>query len=120
MPEICKFGILTVSDRASSGIYEDRSGPAIESFLSSVITSPYEIYKDLISDNKEDHCHIKSICCPTRNKTYFPYCPFVGPAVGPGPGNWTLAGSRHTVDLVVIRFGLKVSSPSFGGLVRKN
>ena len=54
MCEICKFGILTVSDRASSGIYEDRSGPAIESFLSSVITSPYEIYKDLISDNKED------------------------------------------------------------------
>ena len=54
MSEICKFGILTVSDRASSGIYEDRSGPAIESFLSSVITSPYEIYKDLISDNKED------------------------------------------------------------------
>ena len=54
MSEICKFGILTISDRASSGIYEDRSGPAIESFLSSVITSPYEIYKDLISDNKED------------------------------------------------------------------
>ena len=54
MSEICKFGILTISDRASSGIYEDRSGPAIESFLSSVITSPHEIHKELISDNKED------------------------------------------------------------------
>ena len=54
MSEMCKFGILTVSDRASTGVYEDRSGPAIEAFLSAVITSPYEIHKKIISDNIED------------------------------------------------------------------
>ena len=29
-----KTGILTLSDRASKGIYEDRSGPAIKEVLS--------------------------------------------------------------------------------------
>ncbi|MEC9263911.1 MAG: molybdopterin adenylyltransferase, partial [Candidatus Thermoplasmatota archaeon] len=31
--ELCRFGILTASDRASAGDYEDLSGPAIEQFL---------------------------------------------------------------------------------------
>ncbi|DAC43533.1 MAG TPA: molybdopterin adenylyltransferase, partial [Candidatus Thalassarchaeaceae archaeon] len=30
--EYCRFGILTASDRASSGEYEDLSGPSIEEF----------------------------------------------------------------------------------------
>ncbi len=40
-----KIGILTVSDRASQGIYEDLSGPAIESCLRDYIATPcdYEI-----------------------------------------------------------------------------
>jgi len=54
MPEKCKFGVLTISDRASSGIYEDKSGPAIESFLSTVISSPYEIHNKVISDNQDE------------------------------------------------------------------
>ncbi|SVA55417.1 uncharacterized protein METZ01_LOCUS108271, partial [marine metagenome] len=27
--ELCRFGVLTASDRASAGDYEDLSGPAI-------------------------------------------------------------------------------------------
>ena len=40
-----RIGILTVSDRASRGQYEDRSGPAIESVLREFIATPcdYEI-----------------------------------------------------------------------------
>lgn len=40
-----KIGILTISDRASQGIYEDLSGPAIESCLRDYITTDcdYEI-----------------------------------------------------------------------------
>ena len=36
--EFCRFGILTASDRASSGEYEDLSGPAIEGFLEEALT----------------------------------------------------------------------------------
>lgn len=37
-----KIGILTVSDRAFRGIYEDRGGPAIREYLTEVLTSPWE------------------------------------------------------------------------------
>ena len=30
-----RVGILTVSDRASAGVYEDRGGPAVRAFLES-------------------------------------------------------------------------------------
>ena len=34
-----KFGIVTVSDRASTGVYEDKSGPAILQFFHEAIAS---------------------------------------------------------------------------------
>ena len=37
-----KIGILTVSDRASRGIYEDRGGPAIHEYLSEVLTNDWQ------------------------------------------------------------------------------
>ncbi len=35
-----RIGIVTISDRASAGTYDDLSGPAIEAWLRRVITSP--------------------------------------------------------------------------------
>ncbi|MCH9652285.1 MAG: molybdopterin adenylyltransferase [Planctomycetes bacterium] len=37
--EAAKIGIVTVSDRASRGEYEDRGGPAIEDYLGEVLAS---------------------------------------------------------------------------------
>lgn len=48
-----KIAILTVSDRASEGVYEDISGPAIESWLSAAITSPYRIIRRIVPDGVE-------------------------------------------------------------------
>ncbi|MBC7311860.1 MAG: molybdopterin adenylyltransferase [Rhizobium sp.] len=45
-----QIAIVTVSDRASRGQYEDLSGPAIEEWLREVVTSPYEIVKRIIPD----------------------------------------------------------------------
>lgn len=45
-----QIAIITVSDRASSGQYEDLSGPAIEAWLKEVVTSPYETVKRIIPD----------------------------------------------------------------------
>ena len=40
------IGILTISDRASSGAYEDRSGPAISAWLTEVVATPWrEVYR---------------------------------------------------------------------------
>jgi molybdopterin adenylyltransferase len=48
-----KIGVVTVSDRASRGEYEDLSGPAIENWLKSAIVTPYEIDKRVIPDGME-------------------------------------------------------------------
>jgi molybdopterin adenylyltransferase len=34
------FGVVTISDRASAGIYDDLSGPAILQFIHEAIKSP--------------------------------------------------------------------------------
>src|SRR5437870_1631028 len=47
-----KIGILTLSDRASAGVYEDRSGPAIEAFLREVLTSDWQSVARLIPDDR--------------------------------------------------------------------
>jgi molybdopterin adenylyltransferase len=45
--------VLTASDRASTGGYEDLSGPAIEQFLSEAVTSPWEVVRRLVPDEQE-------------------------------------------------------------------
>ena len=50
---MCRFGVLTASDRASAGDYEDLSGPAIEGFLEEALTSPWEVVRRLVPDDRE-------------------------------------------------------------------
>jgi molybdopterin adenylyltransferase len=45
------IGIVTVSDRASSGQYEDRGGPAIQDYLGSVLSSPWSPVARVITDD---------------------------------------------------------------------
>ena len=52
--DCCLIGILTASDRASAGEYEDLSGPAIESFLQDAVTSQWKVVRRLVADEKED------------------------------------------------------------------
>jgi len=45
-----KIGIVTISDRASRGEYEDKSGPAIEAWLNEVVSSDWVADKRVIED----------------------------------------------------------------------
>ncbi len=45
-----RIGLVSISDRASSGIYEDLGIPALESWLSGAISSPFEVVTQLIAD----------------------------------------------------------------------
>ncbi|MBK8097751.1 MAG: molybdopterin adenylyltransferase [Planctomycetes bacterium] len=47
-----KIGILTISDRASVGVYEDKSGPAIEAALRDYLATPCEFEKRVIPDER--------------------------------------------------------------------
>jgi molybdopterin adenylyltransferase len=49
---VLRLGIVTVSDRAARGQYEDRGGPAIEAFFAAVLCTPWQPIKRLISDDQ--------------------------------------------------------------------
>ena len=49
-----KIGILTVSDRASRGEYEDRGGPAIQAYLDEVLTSAHEPVAEIVADERPE------------------------------------------------------------------
>jgi molybdopterin adenylyltransferase len=51
-PAVAQIGIVTVSDRASRGEYEDRGGPAIESYLGEVLVSPWRAVRVLVADER--------------------------------------------------------------------
>jgi molybdopterin adenylyltransferase len=52
MSSMARIGIVTVSDRASSGIYEDLSGPAIRQALSDFLACPWEPVEVVIPDDR--------------------------------------------------------------------
>ncbi|QUS56479.1 molybdopterin adenylyltransferase [Pseudovibrio brasiliensis] len=48
-----KIAAVTISDRASDGTYEDKSGPAILAYLENAVTSPWEPIHKIIPDGIE-------------------------------------------------------------------
>ena len=45
-----RIGIVTISDRASQGVYEDKGGPAIQEALREILSCPWEPVARLIPD----------------------------------------------------------------------
>lgn len=53
MGDVVKIGVLVCSDRAYRGIYEDQGGPAIEGYLTDVISTPWQAHHVLVDDDQE-------------------------------------------------------------------
>lgn len=51
-PPAIRIGIVTVSDRASQGVYEDRGGPAIRDCLTEILSCPWEPVTRVIPDER--------------------------------------------------------------------
>lgn len=49
---IARIGILTISDRASRGEYEDKGGPAIRAWFTRVLKNPWEAVALVIPDEQ--------------------------------------------------------------------
>lgn len=52
MTQPIRIGVVTVSDRASRGEYEDRGGPAIHEYFMDVLASPWEAVRRVIPDER--------------------------------------------------------------------
>ena len=46
------IGVVTVSDRASAGLYEDKGGPGIEAALKDLLSSPWRPVRRLVPDER--------------------------------------------------------------------
>lgn len=49
---ILKIGLVSISDRASTGVYADAGIPALQAWLASAIASPWEAISRLIPDER--------------------------------------------------------------------
>lgn len=70
MTEILKIGLVSVSDRASSGVYQDQGIPELEQWLKQALSAPFELESRLIPDEQplieatlkelvdDCHCHL--------------------------------------------------------------
>ena len=46
------IGVVTVSDRASQGVYEDKGGPGIEAALTAILSTPWRPVRRLVPDER--------------------------------------------------------------------
>jgi molybdopterin adenylyltransferase len=70
MTAMLKIGLVSISDRASAGVYQDQGIPALQAWLSSALISPFECLTRLIADEQPviestlielcdlEHCHL--------------------------------------------------------------
>ncbi|HWU65776.1 MAG TPA: molybdopterin adenylyltransferase [Methylophilus sp.] len=68
--QITRIGLISISDRASQGIYEDKGIPALTAWLAQALISPYTLATRLIADDQgtisrtleqlvdEEACHL--------------------------------------------------------------
>ena len=58
-----RIGIVTISDRASLGVYEDLSGPAIQATLEAYLATPWQAVTRLIPDEQPViEATLKALC----------------------------------------------------------
>ncbi|HEY6563289.1 MAG TPA: molybdopterin adenylyltransferase [Pirellulaceae bacterium] len=100
-----RIGIVTVSDRASQGTYEDRGGPAIVAYLTDVLRSPWEPVLRVIPDDQlEIERVLRSLATTER-------CSLIVTTGGTGPA------ARDVTPEATARVCHKLL-PGFGELMR--
>jgi molybdopterin adenylyltransferase len=106
METIAHIGVLTVSDRASRGEYEDLGGPAIQDYLSEVINSPWSPIYQVVPDDRP------LIAQEMRRMSDELNCCLIITTGGTGPADRDVT-PEATVDVC------EKMMPGFGELMRK-
>lgn len=52
--QFIKIGLISISDRASSGVYEDKGIPSLKEWLSNALVTPFSLESRLIADEQDE------------------------------------------------------------------
>ncbi|MDJ1169412.1 molybdopterin adenylyltransferase [Roseofilum sp. BLCC_M154] len=103
-----RIGILTASDRASAGVYEDLSGKAIIDRLTEYLTSPWEPVYEVIPDDYET---IKTTLISLIDEHQCSLVVTTG-GTGPAPRDVTPEATEAVCDKMLPGFGELMRSVS--------
>ena len=96
-----RVGILVLSDRASQGIYEDRSGPAIREFLTQAFSTELEFVYHVIADQQPQ---IEQKLCELADQEQCSLIITTG-GTGPAPRDVTPEATEAVCDKMLPGFG---------------
>ena len=99
--DVLRVGVVSISDRASSGVYEDKGIPALQDWLTSAVCNPMEWHPRLIPDEQAQIEHaLKELVDDT-------HCHFVLTTGGTGPArrDVTPEATLAVADKVMPGFG---------------
>jgi molybdopterin adenylyltransferase len=99
-------GLVSVSDRASGGIYEDKGIPALQEWLQKTLTTPFRVETRLIPDDRDE---IESTLIELVDETR---CHLVLTTGGTGPAR------RDVTPEATLAIGTK-EMPGFGEQMRQ-
>ena len=101
MSELLRIGLVSISDRASSGVYEDKGIPALQAWFGRALTSPWEMQTRLIPDEQ-----------PVIEAALIELCDVAGchlvlttGGTGPAPRDVTPEATLAVADRVMPGFG---------------
>lgn len=98
---MARIAVLTVSDRASRGEYEDKGGPAAEAWLRSVIVSGLEIRRKIIPDGRESVADALILLADDWGADLI----LATGGTGPAPRDQTPEGMQDAIDMDLPGFG---------------
>src|SRR5262245_28085290 len=103
-----RIGIVTISDRASKGVYEDKGGPAIRECLTEILSCAWEPVARLIPDERpqieatlKDLC-VRAGCCLVVTTG----------GTGPAPRDVTPEATEAVCDRILDGFGEQMRAVS--------
>lgn len=106
--EIAKIGIVTVSDRASRGEYEDLGGPAISEWLSKALTTQWQAVARIISDDQKN---IEATLCELADEEGCCLIVTTG-GTGPAPRDVTPEATEVVCNKILDGFGEQMRAVS--------
>jgi len=103
-----RIGIVTVSDRASRGEYEDLGGPAIRDWLGRALTTPWEAVARLVPDEQDQVEAVLRELCDAQG-----CCLVVTTGgTGPAPRDITPEATAAVCDKILDGFGEQMRAVS--------